>query len=80
MKVYIHKKTCTVVFLTDLLMIAKPGNSHMSINGRTGKQPLLCSFTEIPLVEKQTTTETTNTHINMDKFQKHVEWETPDTK
>lgn len=52
MKVYIHKKTCTVVFLTDLLMIAKPGNSHMSINGRTGKQPLLRPFTEIPLVKK----------------------------
>ena len=35
MKAYIHKKTCTVVFLAVLLMIAKPGNSHMSINGTT---------------------------------------------
>lgn len=69
MKAYIHKKTCTVVFLAALLMIAKPGHSHMSINGRIDKQTLLCPLTEIPLGRGGNP----DTHVNTDESQKHVE-------
>ena len=69
MKAYIHKKTCTVVFLAALLMMAKPGLSHTSINGRIDKQTLLCPLTEIPLGRG----EDTDTHVNTDGSQKHVE-------
>lgn len=50
-------------------MIAKPGHSHMSINGRIDKQTLLCPLTEIPLGGGGNP----DTHVNTDESQKHVE-------